>query len=110
MPEIMSRHASTMPYARRLAHRFFNNTSVDVKKKLAVAGSLNLSREIYGAGGYPNLTLTERQRIHSNVVGVYRQATSENFAAKANDGVSRMLSDQELLHISRAMGTWGERT
>ena len=97
-PEIAARHASSMPYINRLTHRFFADTSVDVARKLSVAGSLTLSRELYGSASYPKLSVTERQRVHSNVTGVLRKATQETFTG-VGKVAAHMLSDAQIFKV-----------
>ena len=64
-----------------------------------MAQSLLLSKELYGAGSWPILNRGESQRSHSNVMGVYRSALSENFAAMSNDSSEVMLSDYDLVQV-----------
>ena len=58
--------------------------------------SLLLSKELFGAGGFPALSTCERQRLHSNVVSVFRRATSQDH--NGEDHVEHLLSDAALLH------------
>ena len=60
LPEITALHASTKPFVDRLSYQFFKKTCAKTGKKLMVASSLLLSKELYGAGGMP--TLSERGR------------------------------------------------
>ena len=74
LPELVARHNSTIPFVHGLNWQFFRKTKVDKAKKLGVASSLLLSKELFGAGAIPGLSATERQRLHCNVMAVYRKA------------------------------------
>ena len=80
LPEIAARHGSARPVLRQLRTKFFKKTRVEAKKKLQVASSLLMSREVFGSGAYPILSTTERQRVHTNVMGVYRSSVGESFS------------------------------
>lgn len=58
-PEITARHASTRPYVDRLTFGFFKKTSTTVEKKLTVAASLLLSKELYCVAASPVLKANE---------------------------------------------------
>ena len=104
MPEIMARHATCKPVVARLGNKCFKKTAVARDSKLMVASSLMLSRELFGAGAWPSLTTTEAARSHSNVMGIFRIALSESWAARQNpDGTSTMLSDRELIRVHELM-------
>jgi hypothetical protein len=94
LPEIACRHSTAQPVLRRLRTKFFRNTRVAIADKVNVASALMLSRELYGSGGYPTLTTAERERIHANMVAIYRTACGERF-----DCGDEMLSDVALLNV-----------
>ena len=97
LPELTARHASTRPYVDRLSYSFFKKTNVEVKKKLDVAASLLLSKELYCAGAMPLLAAKERTKLHANVMSVYRRACSEGYFDDPN--AEWCLSDLELLKV-----------
>ena len=96
MPEIMWRHDTAKPVIRRVSYQLFVKSKVAVKKKLMVASSLMLSRELYGVGCLPCLSVGEREKLHGHVMSVYRRATSEAFTG---DKHVLMVPDSELLHV-----------
>ena len=112
MTELTARHNSTLPFANRLAWIFFRGTSAPTKKKLLVASSLLLSKELYGAGSAPVLLVGERQKLHSNVMSVVRKATCSDMGGtmatmpkvQCHEGADYrfkpdLLSDAEVLNI-----------
>ena len=58
-----------------------------------------MSREVYGCGGYPVLTKAENQRLHCNVMGVYRRATSEHYSSSSGGKSENLLADGEVLKV-----------
>ena len=96
VPELQSRHSTTVPYVDRLTWQFFKKTTTAVEKKIAVATSVLLSKETYAVGCMPVLNTSERQTLHKIIVGVYRRATQTcvSIDADLNHGVS----DAVLLH------------
>lgn len=94
LPGIVACHGTAMPVLGRLPAKFFKKSAVDGQDKLNVVGALLLSRELFSSGCYCILTTVERQRVHGNVMRVYRTACEESFV----DG-EHMLSDTEVLRI-----------
>ena len=92
----MSSHNTTAPYVYRPTWQFFRKTKVEVTRKPEVASSLLPSKELFGAGCMPPLTTVERQRLHSNVLSVYRKATCSDH--RGEEGV-HTFSDSDLLHV-----------
>lgn len=90
LPEIQSRHGSTIPFVHRLTWQYFRKTATPVQKKLSVASSLLLSKETFGVGCMPILNTTERQALHRHIMVFYRKATSSGLdeLRDINHGIS----------------------
>ena len=56
---------------------------------------LVLSRELFGAGAWPVLSVSEERRVHSNLSGIFRMVLDESFAACEGD----MFRDAELYKV-----------
>lgn len=92
--ENAARHATTRDAIGPLRVKLFKKTSIGVKEKAQVAGSVLLSRQFNGSGAWPALKTVERQRLHTNVLGVVRVALSEK-----HGGSDIMMSDAAILNI-----------
>ena len=75
---------------------FFANSKVELQKKVCVGSSLVLSKELFGAGSWPQLTTSEHSRLHANVTGFFRVALNQNFVESS---VS-LMRDVELYRIN----------
>ena len=62
--------------------------------KIQVTSSLLLLRQFNGSSFWPTFRTTERQRIHSNAIGIFRATLCGNHG----DG-DEQITDGELLHI-----------
>jgi len=94
--EITQRHNSTLPFANRLAWKFFRESRAAWDKKMLVASSLLLSKELYGAGSFPILVKGERQKLHSNVMSVIRKATETDMAGETASRPKLLNGDEDL--------------
>ena len=60
LPEIAARYATTRNVIKPLKVKLFKTTSIAIKDKLHIAGSILLSRQFNGSGAWPELKTTER--------------------------------------------------
>ena len=95
LPEIAARYSTMREAYCRVRSRFFECPSVDVQSKLHVVSALMLSRQFNAAGAWPCLRSNERQRIHSNVMRVFRSAVGEDYDEDSNT----RLTDSQVLGV-----------
>ena len=96
MPEIMTRSSSSNATLKPLRSKFFKDTSVAFEKKFTVAASILMSRQFFGAGGWPIPTVAERQQIHAKVMATLRTVASEKHDPE-QPGLT--LTDAQLLEV-----------
>ena len=94
LSEIEARFATAKPEFRRLRAKLFKKSCVPTRDKVQIAGSLLVSRQFNGSGAWPALKTTERQRLHSNVLGLMRGVLSEQYRDDDN-----MLNDGEVIRV-----------